>query len=250
MDGSANNEGWINGARQILELDRSSTKQLEVSIHDSGRFNAAYPIARHALTQVSAALLLHDHGHSFAALANGRVAFEHALTAQWIILTEGSEVIIANTVERSQSLVLKGLEPYTTDIPAELRSLLTLPKTEILPPFQSICSRFDRTGLLYTVYRGLTGSVHLSGATIAEHASVDPETERLTLHPHPRSKTPPNDFEMALGWSAVLAKTALERLLLDDTDLLQVAAIAHAARLPHDLTSDDRQPERQPARRE
>lgn len=204
-----------------------------------------YPIARHALTQVGAALLLHDRGHSFAALANGRVAFEHAL----IVLTEGSEAVVGNTINRSYSLVLKELkelEPHAAVIPSELRSLLGLPKAKLLPPFHSICNRFDRTGLLYTVYRGLTGSVHISGATIAEHVSVDTKTEQLTLHPHPRSSTPPTDFEMTLGWSAVLAKTALEILLLDGTDLLRVAEIAHTAGLPHDLTHDDQHPERQP----
>lgn len=247
MDNNANNERWLEAARQTLELDKRSPKQLEVSIRDSGRFKAVYPIARHALTQVSAALLLHDRGHSFAALANGRVAFEHALIAQWIVLTEGSEAVVGNTINRSHSLVLKELEPHAAVIPSELRSLLDLPKAKLLPPFQSICNRFDRTGLLYTVYRGLTGSVHVSGATIAEHVSVDTKTEQLTLHPHPRSSVPPTDFEMTLGWSAVLAKTALEILLLDGTDLLRVAEIAHTTGLPHDLTNDDQHPERQPA---
>ncbi|MFT0613825.1 hypothetical protein ACMHYT_22400 [Rhodococcus qingshengii] len=239
---------WLKAARKTLDLDKQAPKTLEVRSCDSARFQAVYSFARYSLTQVGAGLLLHDRGHSFAALANVRVAFEHALVSQWIVLTEGSEVIVSNTIDKSHSRILKDLEPHAAEIPAELRPLLELPKAELLPSFETICRRFDRSGLLYTVYRSLTVAVHISGATIAEHASVDAKTGAITLHPHPRSKTPPNDFEMALGWSAVLAKTALEMLLEDSADLLRVADIACAAGLPHDLTLDDLQPERQPTR--
>ena len=237
---------WLDAARRTLELDRRSKVPLSVAGEDSIRYQSMYPIARHALAHVDAALLLHDSERSFVASANARVAFEHALLAQWVVLTSGSETLLANSIAKSHSRILRGIEPHAQTIPAELSSLLDLPDAERVPPMDQICGRFDRTGLLYVIYRGLTGAVHLSGASVAEYVSVDDETGKIVLHAHPRSLTPPTDFEMTLGWAAVLAKAALEMLLNDDSHLVEVAAIARDAGLPHDLTSDDRYPERQP----
>lgn len=246
MDQDGKNDVWLEAARQIMELDRRPKIPLSVSGEDSIRYRSMYPIARHALAHVDAALVLHDSGRSFVASANARVAFEHALLAQWVVLTSGSETLLANSIAKSHSRILRGLEPHAQTIPTELSSLLDLPDAERVPPMDQICGRFDRTGLLYLIYRGLTGAVHLSGASIAEYVSVDDETGVIVLHARPRSLTPPTDFEMALGWSAVLAKAALEMLLDDDSDLVEVAAIARDAGLPHDLTFDDRYPEQQP----
>lgn len=88
--------------------------------------------------------------------------------------------------------------------------------------------------------------MHLSGATLTEYVAVDAGTGEITLHSQPRSGKPPTDFDMALGWAAVLSKAALEMLLEDSLDLARVEAIARKAGLPHDLRSDDRYPERQP----
>lgn len=237
---------WLIAARRTVELDRRSKMSLSVAGEDTVRFRSMYPIARHALAQVGAALTLHDTGRSFEASANARVALEHALLAQWIVLTADSETLLANSIDKSHSLMLRGLEPFAQSIPADLRPLLVLPTAARVPPMDQICGRFDRSGLLYTMYRGLTGAVHLSGASVAEYVSVNGETGAIVLHPKPRSRMPPTDFEKALGWAAVLAKAALEMLLDDDSDLVEVAAIARNAGLPHDLSFDDRYPERQP----
>lgn len=246
MQSNEENTRWLAAARQTIELDRRSKIPLSVPGEDKIRYQSMYPIARHALAHVDAALLLHDSGRSFVASANTRIALEHALLAQWVVLTSGSETLLANSIAKSHSRILRGLEPHAQTIPTELTSLLDLPDAERVPPMDQICGRFDRTNLLYLIYRSLTGAVHLSGASIAEYVSVDDETGVIVLHDQPRSLTLPTDFEMALGWSAVLAKAALEMLLDDDSDLVEVAAIARDAGLPHDLTFDDRYPERQP----
>ncbi|RYG98232.1 MAG: hypothetical protein EON58_07750 [Alphaproteobacteria bacterium] len=246
MDCDEQNDRWLKAARLTIQLDRRSARPLVVEGENIVRYQSMFPIARHALAQVDAALILHDAGRSFVASVNTRVALEHALIAQWVLLTKGAETLLANTIEKSHSSILKGIAPHAQSIPPELSPLLSLPSATLLPPIEQICGRFDGTGLLYTTYRGLTGAVHLSGATLAEYVAVDAETGEITLHSQPRSGKTPTDFEMALGWAAVLSKAALEVLLEDSSDLQRVALIARKAGLPHDLTSDDRHPERQP----
>ncbi len=64
---------------------------IEVADEDQIKFRVCFPLVAHSLNQIAAALLLLRAGQPFVATANVRVAFEHALTAQWVLLTHGGE---------------------------------------------------------------------------------------------------------------------------------------------------------------
>lgn len=108
MDCNKKNDRWLQAARLTIQLDRRSAGPLVVAGENSVRYRSMFPIARHALAQVDAVLVLHDAGRSFVASANARVALEHALIAQWVVLTTGAETLLANTIEKSHSFGPEG----------------------------------------------------------------------------------------------------------------------------------------------
>jgi hypothetical protein len=110
----------------------------------------------------------------WAARSNARTAFEHALTAQWVLLTDSGEKCLADWlserdfVRRSRYVeAVVELGDKDTGFVAldglptgELESISAeRPEKSGFLTFERMCARFDSTGLLYDVQRDLTQSV-------------------------------------------------------------------------------------------
>ncbi len=78
-------------AKAALDLYSAASDQLRVPQDGTIKFQATFPIAMYALNQVNGALVLAERDREYLAVANVRVAYEHAVTPQWVLCTEGAE---------------------------------------------------------------------------------------------------------------------------------------------------------------
>src|SRR5690242_7671042 len=83
---------YLAAAEEVMTLWRrwwQPAQSVEVPVAAEMKFRVIYPLATHALNNVAAALTLMR--RPWVAGVNGRVAFEYALAAQWVLLTHGGE---------------------------------------------------------------------------------------------------------------------------------------------------------------
>ncbi|WP_213571508.1 DUF5677 domain-containing protein [Rhodococcus sp. USK13] len=234
---------WISAAEECLQLFATPPARVLVADEDNHCFRVSYPIARHALNQVEACLTLITTGLVYPAVANVRVAFEHALVAQWVLLTDQGERAFVAATRRSNAAFVKDFAQYA-EIPDDLLADADDPSRDggNFPSMQSLCDRFDgKTKKIYTVYRSLSGAVHPSASTLARHLEWDASTDNFRLKPRGSTELP-TDLAMALGWSAVMAAYVIETLKHEKSRVQEVERIARRGGLPTDLKSDDTQP--------
>lgn len=110
-----------------------------------------------------------------------------------------------------------------------------------LPSIQDICDRFDKgTRSVYSLYRQLTDSVHVSLATVLAYMKIgDGGVEGLLSHPATKQD---RDLFLATGWSAVLAMDAIESLRKGRPFRSVIRKLAQSHTLTSDLASADSKP--------
>jgi hypothetical protein len=176
------------------------------------------------------------------------VAFEHALTAQWVMLTRDGAQRLLRDFRRHNRNTLGDFGRWA-DLPHQFRDYLNerLTDGDQLPTVQSICDRFTgNTKKAYAVYRSLTGGVHPSAATLLRHIDLDPAGGIVRLKAGSGSELP-TDLALALGWSAVMAAYVVEGLRQGKPRVNRVLGIARIAGLIADLAAVDSQPDLEPA---
>lgn len=185
--------------------------------------------------------MLVDANQPFVATANTRVAFEHALTAQWVLLTYGDPERLVRHMEASHLKSAKEFSKAVGD-PPELSDIVS--RSPVDGPARSyscpmICDRFSHDKLLYNLYRHLGQSVHPSLETLRTYLNVhDQESHKVS---NVGALVPP-ELYMAIGFSAVMAAEVIERLRRGQPRLAVIEEIAKAASLPLDLSLSDTQP--------
>src|SRR4051794_8375555 len=70
-----------------------SSHPVTVEARLNNKFIICFPLAAHAINHVETALRTRDR-FPWVAKSSARIAFEHALTAQWILLTADGEVSV------------------------------------------------------------------------------------------------------------------------------------------------------------
>lgn len=233
-------DGWLAAARACVE-HWDTHRQFSIAGSKTRKFQVCYPLAAHAVNQVRASLVLMAEGLHYMARVNARVAFEHALLAQWIILTFNGEEAVVNKAERHRRAIMVHLR-RVTELPSELESELSVPlRGAELPKIQDICDRFDNgKRSVYSLYRQLTGSVHVSLDTVSSYMDFNNEgVERLLSAPRPKDDT---DFPLAVGWSAILAVDTIESLRRGRPFRAKIQRLAASYTLPSDLRAADTMP--------
>ena len=90
--------GWMTVVNVALDRWRTSwqeqTSTPELNPELSRKFRVCFPLAAHALNHVEAAVTLHS-SSPWVAMSCVRIAFEHALTAQWVLWTKDGEDLLA-----------------------------------------------------------------------------------------------------------------------------------------------------------
>jgi hypothetical protein len=242
---AAKEAGFVAAAEACLR-HWDTALPIEVADSDQVRFNVCFPLIAHSLSQVRAALMLVRANQPFVATANTRVAFEHALTAQWVLLTHGGAERLVKHMDASYLTSVKEFSKAIGD-PPELSDIISRSPAD--GPARSysvpmICDRFNQDKLLYNLYRHLGQSIHPSLETLQAYLNVhDLESHKVTAV---GERVPP-DLYKAIGFSAVMAAEVIERLRRGQSKLAVIQEIAQTASLPFDLSLSDTQPHLQHA---
>ncbi|MCR1782206.1 hypothetical protein KVF89_06650 [Nocardioides carbamazepini] len=249
-DDRAADRAHLDAARQCVLLWHQSPKAMEAPAALNVKFRVSYPMLAHALNHVHQALAAMER-FPLVATTSARIALEHALTAQWILLTHGGELVVANHMKHSW-MTRSRLFAEATGTQDELRPILDLdpiPGNERSFSAQVLCHRFDESGLFYDLYRELSQGVHPSYGTISAHfeivGEVDDNQRALTSTSRNGAAQRVDATATGLGLAAVLAIDAFERFRDGSPRLPEVEAIATAAGLPHDLRFSDQLPDLQ-----
>ncbi|MEU4591421.1 hypothetical protein [Micromonospora aurantiaca (nom. illeg.)] len=223
----------LSAARAALEHWRAAGG-IEVESSAIRKFNAAYPVVAHAMAQVAAALTLHDQGLVYAARVNARVALEHALAAQWVVQTVSGEDEIIGSMNRIHRNIVRDLNQGGNAIPPQLQGDLQRPPGEPQFDLPAVAREFDGgTQSIYPLFRELAGAVHVSLATLTSYLHWRGEHKVPALRPSGATDLDSEQI-LALGWSALLAVSAIERLRKGQPHL----AMIHQLGRDHELVPD------------
>jgi hypothetical protein len=221
---------------------------LPISVPDSAsvKFRVCLPLIAHALNHASSGLA-NISQLPFVAATNARVAFEHALAAQWVLLTYEGEIRLIKHMEYGYLTRVKAFA-QATDYPDVLKDIVAAEPADASQRAWSIemaCVRFDASGLMYDIYRDLSQAVHPSYETLRTHIDIDHVGSDADRVSGTGELKPMTELPRALSVSSVWAIDVLERLRVGQPNLDKVEEIARAGVIPIDLARDDRMPELQ-----
>jgi hypothetical protein len=234
---------------------------LEVSAKLDNKFRLCFPLSAHALNHVAAAWDLRS-SLPWLAKSGARIAFEHALIAQWLLLTESGELELKRQLDRdayvrrekyvggirtlSQSDEAFAQAHGLTD--AELAALIGDRPEGRRRSFEEICRRFSskqNADLFYDVSRDLSEAVHPSYGLIHSYLTFDPTWAPRGVDWRGASGSV-GELIRALAVSGLWALYTLELCRKGQPNAAAVAEVGHDAGLPVDLRSSDQHPDRQP----
>jgi hypothetical protein len=177
---------WWRDPKALSEL------AVEARLHD--KFVMCFPLAAHAMNHIEAALAAQS-GFPWIAKSSTRIAFEHSLTAQWVLMTADGERKLKAGFDNNDHIrsarFVKGVQSLGRDdasfaqaahglTDAQLSELVRARSDEPGPStVEGMCQRFasgGAEGLLYDICRELSGSVHPSLSllrAVTVPASVD-----------------------------------------------------------------------------
>lgn len=225
-------------ADAVLRMYATISGQFAVKAEDQVKFQACFPIAMYALNQVNAALSLADRLPPYVAVSNVRVAFEHAVTSQWVLFTEGAEERLVGTLNRANRLVIADLSKHA-EVPELLQTGYGRDGEPSMPSFEARCATFEQgSKTLYTIYRTLSGAVHPSIATLLQHLRLGDDGNIAGID-MAAAKEPPPDLWLACALSAVAAAFTIEALRDDRPRLPEVIRLSEEALLPCNLAARD-----------
>lgn len=223
-------------ANAVLRLYGSVEGHFEVKPENVVKFQASFPLAMYALNQVHAALMLAERNRSYLAVANVRVAYEHAVTAQWVLFTEGAEERLVGSVNRHTRQVVDMLASHAT-IPDELHDGFGQAGDPTMPSVETRCRDLDSdTDSLYYFYRVLSEAVHPSVATLLQHLKFDQDRNISGVN-FGANHEPPPDMWMVCALSAISAAFTIEAQRKDQPRTQQVLELATKCQLPFDLSA-------------
>jgi hypothetical protein len=223
-------------AHAALELYASVSGQFRVPQEGTVKFQASFPIAMYALNQVHAALKLSERNREYLAVANVRVAYEHAVTAQWVLFTEGAEDKLVGSINQHSRKVIKAISTHAT-IPDELWSGFGRDGDPTMPTFWERCKALDGgSGSLYFYYRVLTEAVHPSVATVVQHLKFDADHNIVGVN-FGAVHAPPPDMWIACAVSALSAAATIEVQREGQPRVPQILELSEKYRVPFDLSA-------------
>jgi hypothetical protein len=255
-------------ARQVLVWwrqwwrDHGKVAALAIEPRLRSKFIVCFPMAAHAMNQIDMALNTIEE-YPWVAKSSVRIAFEHALTAQWVLLTADGEERLKSAFDRSdytrRDRFIRGVRRLgDADIEfanaahglgdSQLQALVgTRPEAPARPNMEEMCKRFAGGGaedLLYDVHRDLSGAVHPSLALLCAHLRLGADGTLTGLDSRGGQAFCGSDRELAM--SAAWALYTLEVCRAGQPHADEVIAVGTAIGLPIDLRASDQRPDLQP----
>jgi hypothetical protein len=193
------------------------------------------------------------------AASSARIAFEHALTAQWILLTENGEDQLAREMSvqahRRCSEFVGAVGQAAIDEPAmaecaslasELQALVG-EKPSSVWSVPMLCDRFSPTRLFYNIYRDLSQAVHPSYGLISAYLEIAPPPESTVrgVNTH-GAASQRGELIRGLALAGLWALYVLEVFRGGQPHAAGVAQMGETVGLPVDLRASDQSPHLQP----
>lgn len=253
---------WMRVVHAALERWRTSwqeqTSTPTLNPELSRKFRVCFPLAAHALNHVEAAVALQS-SSPWVAMSSVRIAFEHALTAQWVLWTKDGEDLLAQQMalqdHRRSSEFVDAVVRAATDTPDLAESAALAEEfVEFLgqKPVSdwsvfNLCERFSSTRILYGIYRDLTQAVHPSYGLVRAHFDITPPPEVVVGPINPfGAKLDAPELIRGMAVSSLWALYVLEISKAEHPDAVEVLRLGEEAGLPVDLRASDLQPHLQP----
>ena len=188
----------------------------------------------------------------WVATANARIAFEHALVAQWLFVTPDGPQHFVNVATHNDLVAAKefsdaiaGQSDLTALVdPAMLTDFETYTAREYQPgnergwSIKRLLERFDQSGLLYSSYRSLSRAVHPSTGTVAAHLDVAADV-KPQLHRSGHGSSDLRESAQGLALAALWGLNFVEKCRDSYASPGQAGTIAIPHRLPYDLDHSD-----------
>lgn len=243
--------------------DPKARSGLAIEARLNDKFVMCFPLAAHAINHIEAALAAQN-ASPWIAKSSARIAFEHALTAQWVLMTADGERKLKASFDNNEHIrgerFVKGVQSLGRgdEIFAEAAHGLTDAQLSELVQARSdgpgpatvegMCQRFASGGverLLYDIYRELSGSVHPSLSLLRAHLQFDSSGQVRQVDASGRALGKVT-FGRELAMSAVWALYAVEVCRFGQPHMAEVHSMGMAAGLPVDLRLSDMRPDEQP----
>lgn len=222
-------------AKAALDFYASVSGLLRVPQEGTIKFQATFPIAMYALNQVHGALMLAERNREYLAVANVRVAYEHAVTAQWVLFTDGAEEKLIGSINRHSRKVIKAMASRTV-IPDELQTGFGRDGDPTMPNFWKRCEDLDGgNGSLYFYYQVLTEAIHPSVATLRQHLQFD--GDHISGVNFGAVHAPPPDLWIACAVSALSAAATIEVQREGQPRMPQILELSEKHQVPFDLSA-------------
>ncbi|WP_422743608.1 hypothetical protein ACN27E_18370 [Mycobacterium sp. WMMD1722] len=253
---------WMKVVHAALERWRTSWQEQPstptLNPELNRKFRLCFPLAAHALNHVEAAVALLS-SSPWVAMSSVRIAFEHALTAQWVLWTRDGEDLLAQQMalqdHRRSSEFVDAVVRAAADTPdlAESASLAEeFGKFLGEKPVSdwsvfNLCERFSSTRLLYGIYRDLTQAVHPSYGLVRAHFDITPPPEVVIGRTSPfGAELDSPELIRGMAVSSLWALYALEVSRAGHPNAAEVLSLGEEAGLPVDLRASDLRPHLQP----
>lgn len=253
---------WMAVVHKVVDRWRNSwrglpsTPKLNAEVID--KFRVCFPLAAHALNHIEAAVYFQS-SSVWVAVSSARIAFEHALTAQWVLWTEGGENQLSEQMsleDRKRSIEFVDAVKQAAEEDASLTESAALAEEfrEFIgkKPSQgwsvfNLCERFSATRLLYGIYRDLSQAVHPSSGLVRAHFDITPPPNVVVGEINPAgSGLESIELVRAMAVSSLWAIYALEVSKDGHPDAGGVLRLGQEAGLPVDLRASDLRPHLQP----
>ncbi len=162
--------------KEFLDLHAKSSS-ISVGHTKAEKLMLIHGLVANAILMTKAGLILIERNQIHAAKAQTRVAFEHAVTAQWIHLhPDGVDSFKAKTKQQYGRYINKASK--VMDIPKDiLESFNAMPEFAKPNPgihdFKSMCDDFVGMEWFYVIFSTLSGGIHPSNATVRDFLRED-----------------------------------------------------------------------------
>jgi hypothetical protein len=253
-----NEAAWLSVIDRVIELWRSrwleATSKLVVEGELDRKFRVCFPLAAHALNHVRAATAVRA-ASPWVAVSSARIAFEHALSAQWVLVTRNGEDQLAQQMSvqlhRRANEFVGALGRAATDEPslAECASLgqelhaFVGGKQSSDWSVTKLCDRFCPTRLFYDVYRDLSQAVHPTYALVGAYLEMTqaPECAVRGINAH-GAASQPAELTRGLALAGLWALYVVEVCRKAQPYAAEVVEMGAAVGLPVDLRASDQEP--------
>jgi hypothetical protein len=151
----------------LLNIDTNS-QQFSVGRAKAAKYTLIHPIVAHSISMSRTSLQLIKEGNLFAAMALARIAFEHAVVAQYAhLMPSGLDGIRAKTYSdyKVNLEAAKEIYPIPQAVLDNFEEMPEMFRPSELRSFKNTCDLFNESKSLYAIYVFMSAPIHPGNKT-------------------------------------------------------------------------------------